>query len=320
MKVEDIKFQSAQHVLDEIYNMNVKGGSPFGRAAAWAYKLACEQEALDSFDTLEARMQELSDKLHELKPTMATIRNSSVFARGAFDCAKKSGATLKETKAQIIATCDRIIESSYAAVDALAKNGANLITEGCTVMMHSYSSALMAVFTAAREQGKNFSLICTESRPLRESRLAVKVLRSIGVPVTYITDAEIWEFMPRADLIIMGADSIAWDGSVANKMGTALVSQLALACKKPVYIASELYKVNPATAEGHPIELERRVKEEIVSEGDFDSYEGIDVINQFFDLTPAWQIRGLITEFGVIAPASACVYWQKLEDKIAGNN
>ena len=73
MKVEDIKFQSAQHVLDEIYNMNVKGGSPFGRAAAWAYKLACEQEALDSFDALEARMQELSDKLHKLKPTMATI-------------------------------------------------------------------------------------------------------------------------------------------------------------------------------------------------------------------------------------------------------
>ena len=180
-------------------------------------------------------------------------------------------------------------------------------------MMHSYSSALMAVFTAAREQGKNFSLICTESRPLRESRLAVKVLRSIGVPVTYITDAEIWEFMPRADLIIMGADSIAWDGSVANKMGTALVSQLALACKKPVYIASELYKVNPATAEGHPIELERRVKEEIVSEGDFDSYEGIDVINQFFDLTPAWQIRGLITEFGVIArpaPASTGRSWK----------
>ena len=190
MKVEDIKFQSAQHVLDEIYNMNVKGGSPFGRAAAWAYKLACEQEALDSFDALEARMQELSDKLHKLKPTMATIRNSSVFARVAFDCAKKSGATLEETKAQIIATCDRIIESSYAAVDALAKNGANLITEGCTVMMHSYSSALMAVFTAAREQGKNFSLICTESRPLRESRLAVKVLRSTDkwYGVTYRED------------------------------------------------------------------------------------------------------------------------------------
>ena len=95
MKVEDIKFQSAQHVLDEIYNMNVKGGSPFGRAAAWAYKLACEQEALDSFDALEARMQELSDKLHKLKPTMATIRNSSVFARGAFDCAKKWAAGLR---------------------------------------------------------------------------------------------------------------------------------------------------------------------------------------------------------------------------------
>ena len=79
MKVEDIKFQSAQHVLDEIYNMNVKGGSPFGRAAAWAYKLACEQEALDSFDALEARMQELSDKLRAAGIRVETdLRNEKI--------------------------------------------------------------------------------------------------------------------------------------------------------------------------------------------------------------------------------------------------
>lgn len=74
---------------------------------------------------------------------------------------------------------------------------------------------------------------------------------------------------------------IAWDGSVANKMAAALISQLAQCCKKPAYIASELH-----TAKGHPIILERRIPDEIVSPDDFDSMDGINVINQFFDLTP----------------------------------
>ena len=165
-------------------------------------------------------------------------------------------------------------------------------------------------------RSKKFRVICTESRPLRESRLAAKVLQSFDIAVTYITDASIWEFMPSADLIIMGADSIACDGSVANKMGTAMVSQLAQSCKCPVYIASELYKLDGRTRYGYKIQLERRTEKEIISKDDFESLNGIEIINQFFDITPANQITGFITEEGVISPQMVDICWTKVQEKL----
>ena len=315
--LQDIQFQSAQHVIDEVRNMNVKGGSPFGRAAAWAYRLACTQEEFADVAALRERFDYISSELLSLKPTMATIYNSKSLVYKKLD-SFPAGTEISTITGEIAALCQRIIQYSLSAVDHLGENGANLIQDGCTVMMHSYSSALMSVFTAAAKQGKRFSLICTESRPLRESRVAAKILQELHVPVTYVTDASIWEFMPACDLIIMGADTIAWDGSVANKMGTALISQLALSCKKPVYIASEIYKLDRRTAQGHPIVLERRTPAEIVSPGDFDSMEGIEVINQFFDLTPSHQITGLITERGVIAHSMISLNWDRLQAQLLG--
>lgn len=319
MKVTDIKFQSAQHVIDEIRDMNVKGGSPFGRAAAWAYKLAAEQETFPDKAALIKRFDEISAEMLRLKPTMASIYNSKKLVYRLLASFEKD-IPVKEIQQSISRSCSNIIAYSLQAVEKLGQIGANLIREGDTVMMHSYSSGLMSVFLTAADTGKKFRVICTESRPLRESRLAVKFLQDHGVPVTYITDASIWEFMPEADFIIMGADTITWDGSVANKMGTAMISQLALSAKKPVYIASEVYKLDPRTKEGHPVVLERRAMEEIVAEGDFDSMEGIEVINQFFDLTPARNITGLITEFGLIPPVMISQCWNCLERELLGLN
>lgn len=316
MKVRDIEFKSAQHVIDEIRNMNVKGGSPFGRAAAWAYKLACEQEELKSVDELKERFDYISSETIALKPTMATIFNTKTMVYEYLERYKDE--PVENVKKKVIGLCDRIIRHSEEAVQKLGEYGGNLIQDGNTVMMHSYSSTLMSVFIHAARQGRKFRVICTESRPLRESRLAVKILQSHRIPVIYITDAAIWEYMPKADLIIMGADSIACDGSVANKMGTALVSQLAQACKKPVYIASELYKLDIRTRFGYRIQLEMRTKDEMLSEGDFESLDGVDVINQFFDMTPANQIAGLITEEGIIAPQTVDVCWNRVLEALLG--
>lgn len=315
MLVPDIRFTSAQHVLEEVEGMNVKGGSPFGRAAAWMFKLCCEQEEFANMAALRARFDELSGRIKDFKPTMATIANTISLVYDKLDDLGKD-ADVAAAKRAVIGLCEAIVAYSEDAVARLGVYGGNLISDGDVVMMHSYSSALMSVFQQAAGQGKKFRVICTESRPLRESRLAAKVLQGLGVPVTYITDIEIWEFMPLADFIIMGADSLTWDGRVANKIGTALVAQLAQACKKPVYIASEVYKLDVRTRDGYNVVLERRTKDEIISEGDFESLEGIEIINQFFDLTPAWQVTGLVTEFGVIAPATVGAYWEKLEAQL----
>ena len=315
MNVSDIEFKSAEHVVDEIRNMNVKGGSPFGRAAAWAYKLICEQEKFKTKDELLQRMDSVTAEMLQLKPTMATIHNSRHLVYELL--AGFNGNTpVEKMQKDIVCLAEKIINYSLNAVEELGAIGANLISDGDVVMMHSYSSALMSIFTKAAAAGIKFKVICTESRPLRESRLAASVLQSHGVSVIYITDASIWEFMPQADYIIMGADSIVGDGSVANKIGTALISQLALSCKKDVYIASEVFKLDRRTQEGYRVVLERRTIDEIVSNGDFESLDGIEVINQFFDLTPARNITGLITEFGIIAPSSICNYWDKLETSL----
>lgn len=313
MQVADIEFKSADHVIQEIRDMNVKGGSPFGRAAAWAFRLACEQESFSSAEALLARCEDLASQMHELKPTMATINNSSSlvcgYVRGHLD------RDVEALAAGVSALCGNIIESSLAAVEQLGVFGGERIPDGGTVLMHSYSSSLMGCFEAASAAGKRFTVICTESRPLRESRLAVDVLHRLGQHVVYITDAEVYEFMRGADLVIMGADSLASDGSVANKMGTAMIARLARSLGIPVYIASELYKYDERTMRGRAIELERRVASEIVSEGDFRNGEP-EVINQFFDLTPATDVTAIVCEHGLIAPASVSAHWEQLKEEL----
>ncbi len=311
-RIEDISFKSADHVVEEIRNMNVKGGSPFGRAAAWAFKLACQKEDLPTKEALQARFLDLKRQMLELKPTMATIHNTCNLMEDLL----KQDLSLDDLKTKVVVLADRIIEASYLAVEKVGVNGANLISDGDTVLMHSYSSTLMAIYTQAARDGKKFRVICTESRPLRESRKAVDILSDLNLPVTFISDASVYEFMKEADIIIMGADTLLTDGSVANKMGSAQIARLAKSCKLPVYFASELYKLNKETLYGHKVILERRTKYELVSDDDFKDPNKVEVINQFFDITPASDICGVITEYGVLHPAQMLNYYELMVDNL----
>lgn len=311
-RVKDIAFQSADHVIEEIRNMNVKGGSPFGRAAAWAFKLALQQEDLKTFSKIKTRFTYLKKQMYELKPTMATIYNSCEAIMQELDETMKVNI-LKE---KVIHLCDNIIEQSFVAVEKVGEIGSHLIHDHDVVLMHSYSSTLMGIFQSAANDKKRFKVICTESRPLRESRNAVNVLTRLGIETMFISDASVYEFMNEADMIIMGADTLCTNGDVANKMGSAQIARLAQSCKIPVYFASELYKLDIRTLNGEKVVLERRDKCELVDEDDFKDFDQVEVINQFFDLTPASDITGIVTEFGVLHPSQMLQYWSKLWDNI----
>ena len=311
-RVKDIAFQSADHVIEEIRNMNVKGGSPFGRAAAWAFKLALQQEDLKTFSEIKTRFTYLKKQMYELKPTMATIYNSCEAIMQELDETMKVNI-LKE---KVIHLCDNIIEQSFVAVEKVGEIGSHLIHDHDVVLMHSYSSTLMGIFQSAANDKKRFKVICTESRPLRESRNAVNVLTRLGIETMFISDASVYEFMNEADMIIMGADTLCTNGDVANKMGSAQIARLAQSCKIPVYFASELYKLDIRTLNGEKVVLERRDKCELVDEDDFKDFDQVEVINQFFDLTPASDITGIVTEFGVLHPSQMLQYWSKLWDNI----
>lgn len=160
------------------------------------------------------------------------------------------------------------------------------------------------------------NLFCSESRPLCESRNAVNVLTKLGIDTVFISDASVYAFMKEADMIFMGADTLCANGDVANKMGTAQIARLAQSCKVPVYIASELYKLDIRTLDGEQVVLEKRDKHELVNENDFIDFDKVEVINQFFDITPAKDITGIITEFGVLHPSQMLQCWDKLWENI----
>jgi len=314
--VEDIVFVNTQHVIEEIQNMNVKGGSPFGRAAAWAYKLAAEQEAFENFEALSARFQMIASKLVQLKPTMATIHNVNDLVLKLININRQK--KLESILELIIQLCQRIIDYSFTSVDKLAEFGANLISskKNSNILMHSYTSSLMAVFEQAAKNRANFSVICTESRPLRESAVAIRKLKELDIPVTLITDASICEFLPNVDVVLVGADTITWHGDVANKIGTKLIAKLADSYKVPVYVASEVLKIDKRTLYGHVVELEKRDKEEVIRNTEFESIKNLDVVNQFFDLTPSSLIHGIICEEGIVVSAQIGQYWERIEKQL----
>lgn len=311
--LSDIEFKSSQHVIDEIYNMNVKGGSPFGRAAAWAFLLAVKEGEYSGKLGLKKKLEQVAAAMIELKPTMATIYNTRTLVFGLVD-EYPDNADVKTVGDAVITLCEKIIAHSYEAVQKLGEIGSNLIQNGETIMMNSYASSVMNVFGHAADAGKKFRVICPESRPLREAVNSANFLESKGIDVIFVTDGAMWENVRKADWCIAGSDTLSWDGRVANKIGTCQLSELAKLAGIPMYIASEVYKLDLRTRDGYRINLDFRGKDQdnMTYPTDFPTMNHIKVVNQFFDITPAKNLTGLITEFGVIPSETIGLYWDKL--------
>lgn len=307
------EFTSVDHILEEVRAMRVRGGSAFGQAAALACKFVAADPTIRTVDALFAELERVAGALLEEKPTMATIHN----ARLLIVEAAKDGAEAKDLaslREDLSARADLFVRMSLSAVDVLGRIGAQLVGDGQTIMMHSFSESVLAIFAQARQAGKQFEVICTESRPLREGRFSAGRLSASDVPVTFVTDASMAEMIHSADWVLVGADSIAVDGSVANKMGTNLLSIVADRFGVPFYVASESLKLHPMTRLGHPIRLELRSSAEVAGTDEFESSGQIEVRNQFFDVTPPQRIRALVTERGLYAPVLASQAWQELQD------
>jgi len=312
------KYSSVENILEDVSAMRPRGGSAFGYCAATAYKLIAENKSIMALDTLFGELERVSKELLSEKPTMATIHNAkSLIVDNTRTLDGDSG--LDNVRSCIINRANLFIERSSIALDRIGKFGGNLIQDGETIMIHSYSRSLMSCFAHAYQLGKSFSVICTDSQPTKESRWAIHDLTSWGIETAFVLDAGMAMIMSEADWCLTGADSISNTGSVANKIGTYQLALLAEKHEKPLYVATEIMKLQTDTIEGCPIHLERRPADEILDiTGGFDFPDRIKVVHQFFDLTPASYIRALITERGIVSPATIGMAWSKLESMFNG--
>jgi methylthioribose-1-phosphate isomerase len=187
-----------------------------------------------------------------------------------------------------------------------------LLRDGSTVLTHCNAGALataghgtaLGVIRSAVEMGKHIAVFADETRPfLQGARLTAWELAEDGIPVTLITDNMSGHFMSRGDVhaVIVGADRVAANGDVANKIGTYMVAVLARRHQIPFYVAAPISTIDPDTADGRAIPIEERDSAEVTSiAGARFAPAGVAARHPAFDVTPAELVTALITERGVI--------------------
>jgi methylthioribose-1-phosphate isomerase len=226
------------------------------------------------------------------------------------------GRPLAEIHAAMLAEARAIEDEDRQMCHAIGRHGAALLADGDNVLTHcnagglatsEYGTALAVVFSAAAD-GKSLHVWVDETRPLLQgSRLTAWELVQHGVPATLICDSMAGQVMRegRVQAVVVGADRIAANGDVANKIGTYGLAQLAAAHGIPFYVAAPTSTFDLSLASGDEIPIENRDPREITHAfGQATAPAGIGVYNPAFDVTPARLIRAIICERGVISPVT----------------
>jgi ribose 1,5-bisphosphate isomerase len=195
---------------------------------------------------------------------------------------------------------DEFVEAFREARRKITEVGTKRITDGSRVLTHCHSSAVSQILRTAKENGVDFELFLTETRPRYQGRITAREMAEAGVKATMIVDSAVRTVLNRVDLVLVGSDAITSEGNVINKIGTSLIALAAQEARTPFYIATELFKFDPQTIHGDFEVIEERSPNEVWT----DPPEGLKIRNPAFDVTRREYIHGIICEEGVISPHS----------------
>jgi methylthioribose-1-phosphate isomerase len=310
---------TVEGVADAIRSMMVRGAPAIGITAAYGMVLA----ANDARKTADAE-----GFLAALRAAGATLRATRPTAVNLAWAVERMEAAAREVAseapqvrfARLAAVARAIHTEDVAACRAMGRLGAELVPDGATILTHCNAGALatggygtaLGVIRAAHEQGKRVRVLASETRPYWQGmRLTAWELHRDGIPVEIVPDVAVAHLMKsRAiDLAVVGADRIARNGDVANKIGTYGVACLAHLHEVPLYVAAPWSTVDLATPDGDAIPIEQRGEREVthVRVRDEDVHVGPDGVgarHPAFDVTPAKYVRAIVTERGVASPPS----------------
>lgn len=311
--VEFLDCKDYQTVADAIRNLKVRGAPAIGVTAAMGVALGAQTITASDYDTFAKSLLPICDHLAATRPTAVNLF-------WAIERMKRLLASLRTQpiaaiKAELLKESQIILDEDIALCKAMGRHGADLIASGQTVLTHCNAGALatagygtaLGVIRAAWEQGKQIQVIADETRPvLQGARLTAWELMQDKIPVTLITDNMAGSLMRQGKihLCIVGADRIAANGDVANKIGTYSVAVLAKAHGIPFYVAAPYSTIDLKTKTGADIPIEQRNPAEVTTiHGSHPvAPHGVQVYNPAFDVTPAELISGIITERGIFSP------------------
>ena len=298
-----------EEVADAIRTMVVRGAPAIGVAAGMGVALGTLQSRAQTLPELERDFDTICNVLAGTRPTAVNLFWAIRRMRDKFD--QLRALPVEKIKAEMVAEAQRMHVEDIAANEAMGKHGAVLLPSAGAVLTHCNAGALatagygtaLGVIRAAIESGKKLSVYADETRPfLQGSRLTAWELMKDGIPTTLIADNMAGAMMQQGkiDAVIVGADRIAANGDVANKIGTYTVAVLAKEHGIPFYVAAPTSTVDLNTADGNGIPIEQRAASEVTHlAGRQIAPDAVKVENPAFDVTPNKYVTAIITERGV---------------------
>ena len=310
----EIEYYVAENYKDvefAISDMVVRGAPAIGATGAYGVYLAAEEFKDEPKEEFLKKLKEANQELAKARPTAVNltwaIKNIEKFIEK-----NKSMSTEKITE-MIFKVAEKIAKEDVKINKKMAHNGNTVVVpQGATILTHCNTGALatvgygtaLGVIREAHRRGKNIKVYADETRPrLQGARLTAFELVEEDIPATLIADSVAATLIRdgEIDLILVGADRIAANGDTANKIGTYMLSELAKTHDVPFYVVAPTSTIDTEIESGAEIEIEERAREEVSHiQGVQIAPDEIDVYNPAFDVTPAENITGIVTEKRVI--------------------
>lgn len=309
-----VSCKTAAEVAKAIKTMVIRGAPAIGVAAAMGIALGMRRSSATGTKQFTTEFQKLCDLMAGTRPTAVNLFWAIERMKKIFAAAAQGGCSVGEIKQRLEAEALRIHDEDVESCRTMGAHGAKLVPQEARILTHCNAGALatagygtaLGVIRAAVEQGKKVAVLADETRPfLQGARLTAWELVKDGIDTTVITDNMAGAMMRlgHVDLVVVGADRIASNGDVANKIGTYAVAVLAKEHNIPFYVAAPMSTVDLDTVDGSKIPIEERPAKEVTHVASSRlTPEGAHIRNPAFDITPHKYVSAIITERGIARP------------------
>jgi methylthioribose-1-phosphate isomerase len=311
-KLTFVRLETVEAVAESIHNMTVRGAPAIGASAGFGMALAARQSQADNIDALVDDLRLQGDLLKAARPTAVNL----AWAVDKLLGIATSGEFLhpEELRAFLLQAAQQIADDDIAINRRMGALGAALVIDGATILHHCNTGALatvdygtaIGVIRAAYECGKNIHVLLDETRPrLQGSRLSAWEMEQLGISYDIIPDTAAGYYMQNGevDIILVGADRIAANGDVANKIGTYQLAIMAQAHGIPFYTVAPTSTIDLDLSSGDQIPIEQRDPAEVTTPyGNQIAPTRFNARNPAFDITPHRYLSGIVTEFGIARP------------------
>lgn len=306
---EFVDCRTIEEVGHAIKTMVIRGAPAIGVAAAMGVSLGADSIETSSFEDFYDELEEKCDRLGQSRPTAVNLAWAINRMKQVVQTNKS--LPINELKSRLREEALAVLTEDITTNQSMGQHGQTLVNDGNVILTHCNAGALatagygtaLGVVRAAVDAGKNIQVLANETRPfLQGARLTTWELKEDNIPVKLITDNMCGFFMNKQeiDLVVVGADRIAANGDVANKIGTYMVAVLAKENNIPFYVAAPVSTLDLSLASGKEIPIEKRSSEEVTHiNKKLISPEGIEAEHPAFDITPNHLVTAIITENGI---------------------